>query len=57
LLPEGALWKLIAQGLKNHIDNEFQILSYPRQDLPGALAALPMDEAHKDKLKEHWLKL
>jgi serine/threonine-protein kinase HipA len=43
LLPEGALRELIAQGLKNHIDNEFQILSYLGQDLPGALVATPME--------------
>ena len=38
LLPEGALRELIAQGLKTHIDNEFQIFSYLGRDLPGALA-------------------
>lgn len=43
LLPEGALRELIAQGLKNHIDNEFQIFSYLGQDLPGALLATPME--------------
>ena len=43
LLPEGALRELIAQGLKNHIDNEFQIFSYLGQDLPGALVATPME--------------
>ena len=43
LLPEGALRELIAQGLKTHIDNEFQILSYLGQDLPGALVATPME--------------
>jgi len=42
LLPEGALRELIAQGLKTHIDNEFQILSYLGQDLPGALVATPL---------------
>jgi serine/threonine-protein kinase HipA len=42
LLPEGALRELIAQGLKTHIDNEFQIFSYLGQDLPGALVAIPM---------------
>ena len=35
--------KLIARGLKAHIDNEFQIFSYLGQDLPGALAATPME--------------
>ncbi len=33
---------MIAQGLKTHTDNEFQILSYLGQDLPGALVATPM---------------
>lgn len=43
LLPEGALRELIAQGLKTHIENEFQIFSYLGQDLPGALIATPME--------------
>ena len=43
LLPEGALRELIAQGLKTHTDNEFQIFSYLGQDLPGALLATPME--------------
>ncbi len=43
LLPEGALRELIAQGLKVHVDNEFRILSYLGQDLPGALMAEPME--------------
>lgn len=43
LLPEGALRELIAQGLKVHLDNEFQILSYLGADLPGALVAEPME--------------
>lgn len=43
LLPEGALRELIAQVLKVHIDNKFQIFSYLGQDLPGALVATPMD--------------
>lgn len=42
LLPEGALRELIAQSLKVHVDNEFQILTYLGQDLPGALVATPM---------------
>jgi serine/threonine-protein kinase HipA len=45
LLPEGALRDLISQGLKTHIDNEFQIFSYLGQDLPGALVATPMEPA------------
>ena len=41
-LPEGSLRELIAQGLKVHGDNEFHLLSYLGQDLPGALIATPM---------------
>nr|WP_136249621.1 type II toxin-antitoxin system HipA family toxin [Ningiella ruwaisensis] len=43
LLPEGSLRELIAQGLKVHIDNEFHILSYLGEDLPGAIEATPME--------------
>src|SRR5680860_383843 len=43
LLPEGSLRKLIAQGLKVHVDNEFHILSYLGGDLPGAIEATPME--------------
>lgn len=43
LLPEGALRELIAQGLKVYIENEFRILSYLGEDLPGALVAEPME--------------
>jgi len=43
LLPEGALRELIAQSLKVHVDNEFQILTYLGQDLPGALVVTPME--------------
>jgi len=49
LLPEGALRELIAQGLKTHIDNEFQILSYLGQDLPGALMVTPMEPKYVPK--------
>jgi len=42
LLPEGSLRELIAQGLKVHQDNEFQIFSYLGQDLPGAMIAKPL---------------
>ena len=45
LLPEGALRTLIAQGLKTHVDNEFQLLSYLGQDLPGALIVEPLHPA------------
>jgi len=43
LLPEGAFRELIAQGMKTHIDNEFQIFSYLGQDLPGTLIATSME--------------
>lgn len=41
LLPEGALRELIAQSLKVHVDNEFRLLSYLGEDLPGAIVAVP----------------
>ena len=43
LLPEGSLRELIAQGLKVHVDNEFHILSYLGEDLPGAIVATPLE--------------
>lgn len=43
LLPEGSLRELITQGLKVHIDNEFHLLSYLGEDLPGAIEATPME--------------
>ena len=43
LLPEGALRDLIARALKVHVDNDFQILSYLGEDLPGALVATTLD--------------
>ncbi|WP_448215709.1 type II toxin-antitoxin system HipA family toxin [Endozoicomonas sp. 2B-B] len=46
LLPEGSLRELIAQGLKVHIDNEFQIFSYLGEDLPGAIIATPLEPEH-----------
>jgi serine/threonine-protein kinase HipA len=42
LLPEGSLREMLALGLKVHIDDEFQLLSYLGGDLPGALIATPM---------------
>lgn len=42
LLPEGALRTLIAHRLKTHVDNEFQLISYLGEDLPGALVAKPI---------------
>lgn len=55
LLPEGALRELIAQGLKVHVDNEFHLLSYLGQDLPGALIAEPLepDEVPDSVLSAH----
>ncbi len=55
LLPEGSLRELIAQGLKVHPDNEFNILSYLGDDLPGALVARPMtpDELPDSLLCKH----
>ncbi|GGY61508.1 type II toxin-antitoxin system HipA family toxin [Marinobacter zhanjiangensis] len=55
LLPEGALRELLAQGLKIHVDNEFQLLSYLGRDLPGALVATPMepDDVPVDVLATH----
>lgn len=49
LLPEGTMREIIVQGLKTHIDNEFYIMSYLGEDLPGALKAEPMDP---DELSE-----
>lgn len=43
LLPEGALRELLAQGLKTHTDNEFNLFAYLGHDLPGALIATPAD--------------
>ncbi len=43
LLPEGSLRELLAQGLKVHVDNEFNLFSYLGRDLPGAIVAKPMD--------------
>tara|TARA_R110001599_G_scaffold353465_1_gene593139 strand:- start:56462 stop:57733 length:1272 start_codon:yes stop_codon:yes gene_type:complete len=39
LLPEGALRDHLAQALKTHTDNEFELLAYLGRDLPGALIA------------------
>ncbi|MES9943113.1 MAG: type II toxin-antitoxin system HipA family toxin [Candidatus Thiodiazotropha sp. 6PLUC2] len=43
LMPEGSLLELIAQSLKVHVDNEFHLLSFLGEDLPGAIEATPMD--------------
>lgn len=42
LLPEGALRAFIAQSLKIHENNEFEMLAYLGGDLPGALVAEPV---------------
>ncbi len=42
LLPEGALRALVAQSLKTHIDNEFDLLSAVGLNLPGALIVEPV---------------
>lgn len=47
LLPEGALRAFIAQSLKVHENNEFEMMAYLGADLPGALVAEP---AHPDDL-------
>ena len=43
LLPEGALRGYLAQALKTHTDNEFELFAYLGQDLPGALIATPIE--------------
>lgn len=43
LLPEGVMREMITQRLKIHIDNEFYMLTYFGEDLPGALVADPID--------------
>src|SRR5690606_14133890 len=43
LLPEGALRELLAQELKTHVDNEFEIFAHLGQDLPGTLIATPLE--------------
>ncbi len=43
LLPEGALRDYLAQALKTHTDNEFELFAYLGQDLPGALVATAID--------------
>lgn len=43
LLPEGALRAYLAQSLKTHTDNEFELFAYLGQDLPGALIATAIE--------------
>lgn len=42
LLPEGVLRELVVRGLKVHTDNEFELITYLGQDLPGALVVTPV---------------
>ena len=55
LLPEGALREHLAQRLKIHVDNEFQLFAYLGDDLPGALIATPMapEEVPNNVLTTH----
>ena len=43
LLPEGSLRELYARRLKVHANNEFHILAYLGEDLPGAITARPVE--------------
>jgi serine/threonine-protein kinase HipA len=43
LLPEGALREYLAQLLKTHTDNEFELFAHLGHDLPGALIATPVE--------------
>ena len=43
LLPEGALRDYLAQALKTHTDNEFELFADLGQDLPGALIATAIE--------------
>jgi serine/threonine-protein kinase HipA len=45
LLPEGALRAYLAQALKTHVDNEFELFAYLGQDLPGAIMATAVEPA------------
>lgn len=42
LLPEGALREWLANTLKTHIDNEFPLLAWTGNNLPGALEIKPL---------------
>jgi serine/threonine-protein kinase HipA len=42
LLPEGALRKWMAQGVKVSEENEFPLLAYVGDNLPGAIRAIPL---------------
>lgn len=55
LLPEGALRELLAQALKVHPDNEFELFAHLGGDLPGALIASPLapDQVPHGLLADH----
>lgn len=54
LLPEGALREFLAQALKTHPDNEFELFSWLGQDLPGALIATQVaPDAIPDYVLDH----
>lgn len=50
LLPEGSLRVFIAQWLKVHVDNEFQLISYLGKDLPGALVFEKYNSANYEQI-------
>lgn len=55
LLPEGVLRELFASALKVHPNNEFQLLAYLGQDLPGAIVAEPLSsDAVPTELMTHF---
>jgi serine/threonine-protein kinase HipA len=45
LLPEGVLRELLAQALKTHTDNEFELFAHLGLDLPGAIIATALEPA------------
>lgn len=53
LLPEGVMRDLLTQELKIHRDDEFKMLAYLGDDLPGALVAEPID---KNDIPEYAIK-
>ena len=57
LLPEGALRELLVQGLKTHIDNEFQLFAALGHDLPGGLIAKQLKPEQIPEQIQHRLQL
>ena len=54
LLPEGALRELLTQGLKIHVDNEFQLFAALGHDLPGGLIARQLtSDQTPDQVQRH----